>query len=243
MISLIQNTLQIKDNNLVRNVLTEVKLARENINKYKEDYINAKRNLTNSTDNQNMTEKEIKRAVFFNETGISELEQITTNQNTEGIKYSFIDKYFKSVATRMKFSEEVQKFFQPIFLNVTNQEDEWKSYQLMYNPKESGNINFINFLVKNRFNEQKVDVIVNQVSLIYKISQFILIEECSIDENGNEEKEVKFITENIEKKDVDDEIEVIQKVLTYTAYKSLMDFLNINENQNIKEKKVLTFLG
>ena len=72
----------------------------------------------------------------------------------------------------------------------------------------------------------------------YKISKFILIEESSIDKNGKEEKEVKFITEHVEKKDINYEVEVIKNVITYTAYNSLVEFLNIKGKE-----KFLTFLG
>ncbi len=236
MISLIQNSFQQSFvNSLTENILAKKNLIEKKIKLYKEIYFNA---TNNSTNNQNLTEKEIKIAVFFNETGISDLEQTTTNQFTEGIKHSFVEKYFKSVSNRMKFSEEVLRFFQPIFLKATEQTDEWKSYELMYNPNDSENINFINFLVRNKLQEKKIDVIVNQVNLKYKISKFILIEESSIDKNGKEEKEVKFITEHVEKKDINYEVEVIKNVITYTAYNSLVEFLNIKGKE-----KFLTFLG
>jgi len=229
LINLIQNTFQYADETLSEKILNYKKKALEKLEKYKSAFKNQ---------TENMTKNEIERAIFFNETGISNLEQITVNQKTEGVKYNFVPKYFKLITKRLKLSDDVLKFFEPIFFKATEQTDEWKSYQLMYSAIESENIYFVNFLVKNRFEAKKIDIITNQVSMKFKISNFILIQESTTDENGEETKSVEYITKEIHKKDVDNNVQVIQDVITYTAYNSLIEFLGIEEN-----KKTFTFLG
>lgn len=227
MISLIQNSLQSADSTLTDTILYYKNKAVAKINEYKNYFENAT--------SQNMTKNEIEKAVYFNKTGISNLEQSTTNQKTEGIKYAYVSKYFASISRRLHFTDEVTDYFQPIFIKASEQSDEWKSYELMYNSDEEEDIFFINFLVKNRFESKKIDVIINQVSMKFKISKFILIQESSTDASGHENKDVKYITENVPKSEADNSIQVIQDVIQYTSYKSLIEFLGIDENDKVKQ--------
>ena len=58
------------------------------------------------------------------------------------------------------------------------------------------------------------------------------------DEKGEETKKVEYITEKIKKEDVDNNIQVIQDVITYTSYNSLVEFLQIDDKE-----KTLKFLS
>lgn len=231
-ISLIINIMKITiQEELDGDLIKIVKSLRERANTKKIEYSKYEvpknlSNITNFTEYDNITNI----AIFLNRTGLSYLKQSVSNQRSSGIKKEFISKYLDSISKRFEFSEEIKEYFKPLFLNITEEENnKWKNYELMYQKNSSNTTLFVCILAKNLKNQGKIDFIINQVELEYKFTNFLILKINTCDGNGKEHSDYKLVKTDVEKTITDYEIEAALNVLAATGYDSLADFLGIKD--------------
>ncbi len=228
---------------LDKELISIVKKLKKFANAKKEEYSTYKIPVTYNSTNITEYDNETQVAIFLNTTGISHLRQSVTNQRSIGIRQEYIDKYLDSIAKRFEFSEEVKEFFKPMFINITEKNDDsWKNYELMYKKKSTNNTLFICILVKNCYDIKKLDFIITQVELEYQFSNFMLIEVNSFNKMGVAETNFKIVKTDIEKSVNENELEVAHSLLASTGYDSLIDFLQIKDEDSLENKKSLIFL-
>jgi len=217
---------------LDKELIKIVKSLRERANSKKIEYSKYEipknlSNYTNFTEYDNITNI----AIFLNRTGLSYLKQSVSNQRSSGIKKEFITKYLDSISKRFEFTEEIKEYFKPLFLNITEEENnKWKNYELLYQKKSSNTTLFVCILAKNLQNLGKIDFIINQVELEYQLTNFLILKINTCDKNGKEHSDYKFVKTDVENTITDYEIEATLNVLASTGYNSLADFLDIKDS-------------
>jgi len=240
LLNLIKLSIQEKESDLelVKKVISLRKKANDKKEEYKKYEIpNNLGNITNFTEYDNITNI----AIFLNKTGISSLKQSVTNQRSSGIKIEYIAKYLESLSKRFEFSEELKNYFKPMFLNITEKDQSWNNYELMYKKNSTNTTLFVCILAKNNKKESKVDFIINQVELQYHFSNFLILKINTSDIKGKEYSDYKFIKTDVSAGVFDYEMEATLNILAATGYNSLADFLEIKDDITT-EKSFLKYL-
>ena len=241
LINLINLSLQLQEES-DKELIKTVKALRKKANEKKAEYENYQipenlGNTTNITEYDNITNI----AIFLNKTGISHLKQSVSNQRTFGIKKEYLVKYLENLSKRFEFSDDVKNYFNPMFLTITEKdENSWNNYELMYKKNSTNTTLFVCILAKNHKKEGKVDFITTQVELVYQFSNFLVLKINSSDSTGKEHADYKFIkTENVEVTDY--ELKATLDILAATGYNSLAEFLEIKDDLD-KNRSFLSFL-